>query len=179
MIRLVLLLCVGLYLSLMILGQDHGQVRYGLMPAPEQPAAPEPVRAAPEPVLVASEPSVFIPAQTVMEPAVPQTPETEVTVQAASVVAAPDVVGVTVPEPTPEIQPEPEIPGGKLFFVSATGANVREGPGTDYGVLGSLAQGEQVLVVIEDTPVDGWSRVRLEGDGGEGYIATRLLSELP
>jgi hypothetical protein len=45
--------------------------------------------------------------------------------------------------------------------------------------LGSLPQGEQVLVVIEDMPVDGWSRVRLEGDGVEGYIATRLLSELP
>lgn len=168
MIRLVVLLCVGLYVALMILGQDHGQVRYGLMPAPEQPATPEPVRAA-------STPSVFIPAQTVMEPAAPLTPDLQSTVMAAPVVATPEVTAVTAPEPTPE----PEVAGGKLFFVSATGANVREGPGTDYGVLGSLAQGEQVLVVLEDTPVEGWSRVRLEGDGVEGYIATRLLSELP
>ena len=172
MIRLVLLLCVGLYFSLMILGQDHGQKRYGLMPSVAQPAAPEPV-------LAVSEPSVFIPTQPVMEPAVPQTPDTQETVLAAPVVATPDVVAVIAPEPTPETQPEPEIADGKLFFVSASGANVREGPGTDFGVLGSLPQGEQVLVVIEDMPVDGWSRVRLEGDGVEGYIATRLLSELP
>ena len=167
----------------MILGQDHGQVRYGLMPAAQQPAAPEPPTAP-------SEPEVFIPAQTVMDAPVIEVPATDlaatdpvvtaapvvaVPVVAVPVVAVPEVVALAPPAP----KPEPQVAGGKLFFVSATGANVREGPGTAFGVLGSLAQGEQVLVVDEDAPVEGWSRVRLEGDGVEGYIARRLLSELP
>lgn len=144
MIRLVLLLCGCLYLALMVLGQDHGQKRYGLMLAEQQ--AQTPAIAPPPP----PQPEVYIPAQTVM---------------------------VTSPLAAPEPLPEPEIPGGRLLTVAALGANVRQGPGTSFDVVGSLAQGEQVLVVDEDAPVAGWSRVRLEGDGVEGYIATRLLSE--
>ena len=113
--------------------------------------------------VVAADPVVFIPAQTVMVPTAPETP-----------VAAELVAVVTV---APEPLPEPEVPGGQLLTVATTTANVRAGPGKSFGVVGSLARGEQVLVVAEENPVDGWSRVRLEGDGIEGYVATRLLSE--
>jgi SH3-like domain-containing protein len=144
MIRLVLLLCVGLYLTLLVLGQDNGQKRHGLTMADPAPAVVAPA----EPQAV-----VFIPAQTVMNP--------------------PAVEQTAVAPPLPE----PQMASGRLLTVSARAANVRQGPGTDFGVVGSLTQGEQVLVVEEDTPIDGWSRIRLEGDGIEGYIATRLLSE--
>jgi len=154
MIRLVLLLCVGLYLSLMVLGQDNGQKRYGLMLAEQQPPVAE---IAPAPV--ENKPAVFIPAQTVMKPRVVEAP---VVAEVAAPVAAP--------------LPEPQVTGGRLLTVAASAANVRQGPGTTFGVVGSLTQGEQVLVVEEEAPVEGWSRVRLEGDGVEGYIATRLLS---
>jgi hypothetical protein len=150
MIRLLLLLCVGLYFSLMILGQDHGQKRYGLMPVAQKPAALEPA-------IAPTDPEVFIPAQTVMEP---------------PVVAAPEVA-VVIPPAAP---PEPEGAGGRLFSIAATAANVREGPGTAFAVLGSLVQGEQVLVVDEAEPTNGWSRVRLEGDGVEGFIKSSLLT---
>ena len=153
MIRLMLLLGVGLYLTLMVLGQDNGQKRYGLMGVAEQPAQPE---AAPTP----SEAVVFIPAQTVMKP---------------PVVAAPVVAEVAAPVAEP--LPEPQVDGGRLLTVSARAANVRMGPGTTFDVVGSLTQGEQVLVVDDETPIEGWSRVRLEGDGVEGYVATRLLSD--
>ena len=159
MIRLVLVLCGGLYFSLMILGQDHGQKRYGLMLADQQPpvTAPEP------PVDQPAELVVFIPAPTVMK---------------AAPVEAPVVTKVAADVVAPEAPlPEPEVAGGTLFTVAASTANVREGPGKAFGVLGSLARGEQVLVVEEADPTQGWSRVRLEGDGMEGYIATRLLSE--
>ena len=153
MIRLVLLLCAGLYFALLALGEDRGQKRYGLMMADQQAALPAAATAAPEPVpeQPVAEPVVFIPAQTVMA-----TPALET--------------------PAPPL-PEPEVAGGLLFTVAANGANVREGPGTVFAVLGSLAQGEQVLVLAEENPIEGWSRVRLEGDGVEGYIATRLLSQ--
>ena len=140
----------------MILGQDHGQKRYGLMLADQQPpvSAPEP------PVDQPAERVVFIPAPTVMKPAP---------------VEAPVVTKVAADSAAP--LPEPEVAGGTLFTVAASTANVREGPGKAFGVLGSLARGEQVLVVQEANPTKGWSRVRLEGDGMEGYVATRLLSE--
>ena len=161
MIRLTLLLCVGLYLALMVLGEDRGQKRYGLMLADQQPAVTEPVVQAP----VETEKVVFIPAQTVMEPTPAPASEPVVTEVAVNTAATPDPL------------PEPEVDGGKLFTVAAQTANVRQGPGKTFDVMGSLAQGEQVLVVAEENPTEGWSKVRLEGDGIEGYIATRLLTE--
>ena len=183
MIRLVLLLCGGLYLGLLVLGEDHGQKRYGLMLADQQsdPGADLQPETAPAEV----EAVVFIPAQTVMEPAVvsaivadipgidPAETQTAASQTAASQTAA--ALGTAAAAPLPE----PEIPGGTLFSVAASQANVRQGPGTGFAVLGSLTRGEQVLVVLEDSPVKGWSRVRLEGDGLEGYIATRLLTTAP
>ena len=162
MIRLILLLCGGLYLSLLVLGQDHGQKRYGLMLADLPPVTAEPSLPAADPVRQV----VFIPARTVMEP-------TEVVAE----VALPEPEAVEAP--VAEALPEPEIPGGVLFTVAAQRANVRDGPGKVFAVLGSLNRGEQVLVVPEDQPIEGWSRVRLEGDGIEGYVATSLLSAGP
>lgn len=188
MIRLVLLLCGGLYLGLLVLGEDHGQKRYGLMLADQQsdPGADLQPETAPAEV----EAVVFIPAQTVMEPAVvsaivadipgidPAETQTAASETAATQTAATQTaaaLGTAAAAPLPE----PEIPGGTLFSVAASQANVRQGPGTGFAVLGSLTRGEQVLVVLEDSPVKGWSRVRLEGDGLEGYIATRLLTTAP
>jgi hypothetical protein len=155
MIRLVLLLCAGMYFALVTLGEDRGQKRYGLMLADQQVALP-----AAETADVVTDQAVFIPAQTVM--AAP---------------AAEPAAAAPAPQTAAETLPEPDVAGGLLFTVAANGANVREGPGTVFAVLGSLGQGEQVLVLAEETPIEGWSRVRLEGDGIEGYIATRLLSQ--
>jgi Bacterial SH3 domain len=166
MIRLVLLLCGGLYFGLLILGEDHGQKRYGLMLADEQPKPKSSVQSVPD----EARQVLFIPAQTVMEP-----------VKVASVQpepAAPEATQTPVAAQTPAAPlPEPEIPGGRLFTVASKLVNVREGPGKNFAVVGSLTKGEQVLVVQDENPVEGWSRVRLEGDGIEGFIATRLLVE--
>lgn len=167
MIRLILLLCGGLYLGLLVLGEDHGQKRYGLMLADQQPAPAEDL----QPTPVAVNEVVFIPAQTVMEPAKVVAAVAEIP---APVVSANEPTATNTAAITP--LPEPEIPGGTLFSVSADQANVRDGPGKGFSVLGRLTKGEQVLVVLEDNPVEGWSKVRLEGDGIEGYIATRLLT---
>ncbi|MEO6299198.1 MAG: SH3 domain-containing protein [Paracoccaceae bacterium] len=146
----------------MTLGEDHGQKRYGLQLADKQAAeaAAKPAEPVAEPVEVKA---VFIPAQPVMKP-----------IEAAVLTAA----AATIPPPAPALiaLPEPEIPGGELFSVAASGANVRQGAGTDFPVLDSLTGGEQVLVVDDTQPTQGWSKVRLEGDGVEGYVATRLLT---
>lgn len=174
MIRLTLLLCAGLYFGFLVLGEDHGQKRHALMLA-EAPPAPEP--AAPEAPAPLPEAVVFIPAKTVMEP-------TPVVVAAAPAVIAPSEPAAS-PEPQVELAAAPETPAPEppaldgALFVATTGANVRSGPGKSYGVLDSLAAGEQVLVVADDNPTDGWLRIRLEGDGVEGYVAERLLTALP
>ena len=159
MIRLTMLLCGGLFLVLLIAGQDKGQVRQGLMTPPEVPQ----VRA---PVVVASEVPMAEPVPDVTEVVfVPTQPVRVVPV----VESAPEV---TLPEPA---QPEPQA---QFAVVNARSVNVRSGPSTSDAVIGRLVNGEQVLVVVEENPVDGWSLIRIEGDGIEGYVATRLLQPL-
>jgi len=119
-------------------------------------AAPKPtVQAEPE-----AQPVVFIPAQPVVKPVV------------KPVVVQPPVQTVSAD------LPQPEVSGGTLYSVTATQANVRLGPGTGFDVVDSLAKGEQVLVVADEAPVEGWSKIRIEGDGIEGYVATRLLVQV-
>ena len=165
MIRLFGLLCIGIFATLLIAGEDHGQKRYGLMLADQQ--AIEAVVPVAE---VAEVRTIFIPAQPVIQPI-------EVAVRTA--VAADTTLAATAPGAAQPFQtlPAPEVPGGTLFTVAARGANVRQGPGTAFAVLDSLIAGEQVLVIAQDPPTDGWSRVRLEGDGVEGFIATKLLRQ--
>ena len=151
MIRLLAMLGIGLFATWQIAGADHGQQRYGLMAAANPPV----VQDAPAPATVKR--VVFVPAQPVMQPAV-----------VAVVAAQPAAPLVILPDPT--------IPGGKLFTVAGRGANVRQGPGTTFAILDSLAAGDQVLVVDEATPTAGWSKIRIEGDGVEGYVASRLLT---
>ena len=66
---------------------------------------------------------------------------------------------------------------GVLMVVNTKSANVRSGPGKDFDVVGRLMRGDSVLVVAQGEGADGWSLIRIEGDGIEGYIATRLLTE--
>lgn len=153
MIRLTLLLCGGLFLAMLIGGRDHGQQRFGLIP---QPAAPAPVVAKVEiaevaPVQPKSDVAVFAPAEPVMA--------TPVALESTPVVAV------------------AAADTGKVLFVGARSANVRAGPGQDFDVVGRLARGEAVLVVADGEGPDGWSLIRIEGDGVEGYIASRLLTE--
>ena len=133
---------------------DHGQKRYGLIMAGVTPIKPMLL------IAVDSPKAVYIPAKPLMQP---------VKVSAAT----PDL-GSAQPD---QVLPDPVIPGGALFHVAGHGANVREGSGTTFAVLDILAAGEQVLVVNDPQPVAGWSKIKIEGDGVEGYIATRLLGQ--
>ncbi len=63
--------------------------------------------------------------------------------------------------------------GGEVRWVDASALNVRAGPSTNASVLTSLARSELVLVISEQA--DGWALVRVEGDGTEGWVASRFL----
>lgn len=163
MFKLTFFLCAGLFTAMYFGGADHGQLRFGLVEKPRVMAAP----ATEAPVVVVDVPEV------VAAPAV--VPVTE----AAFVPEAPLMVTQAVAEtPTAPVSAEPAASEpGVLMVVNTKSANVRSGPGKDYDVVGRLMRGESVLVVAQGEGVDGWSLIRIEGDGVEGYIATRLLTE--
>lgn len=151
MFRLTLLLSAAIFLAMMIGGQDRGQLRFGLM-QPEAPSRPAPVRQAPQEPELAVKAVAFVPAEPVM-------------VKPAPAPAAP-------PPPAPPQEAE----AARLMYVDATSVNVREGPGKDYAVIGRLSRGEAVELVAAGGDAEGWSLIRIEGDGLQGYVAAQLLA---
>lgn len=61
-------------------------------------------------------------------------------------------------------------------YVSATRVNVRSGPSTDFGVIGSVAFADAVSVIADAN--SSWVQIRIEGDGVEGYMAGRFLQDV-
>lgn len=97
-----------------------------------------------------------------------------VKVMAPVVVAEPapkPVEVVSIPEPAPEIAPERII-----WFVTGSRVNVREGPSTDYSVMGKVVYGEAAEIVSD--PDAEWVKIRIEGDGVEGFIMKRFMTDV-
>lgn len=196
MLRLTFLLCSGLFLVMLLGGRDFGQMRPGLTHAvvmaaavPITAAVPEVETAALVPPVVATPVVVAAPVQ-VVATALP-TPVLQAPVVAAPllasvapapVAAGPDNTVFTLsafadPAPEPAVVPE-QSTDGEIWYVAGNSLNVRAGPSTDDEVVGKLSRGEAMLVVAREG--DEWAQVRIEGDGIEGYVATRFLSaEVP
>ena len=84
----------------------------------------------------------------------------------------------TLPAFDPAMEPPADAGAAPtLQYVVASTVNVRTGPSAETESLTKLNRGEAVLVLPSDTP--GWSMIRIEGDGLEGYIATRFLGDPP
>lgn len=163
MFRLLTLLGIAMFLTLLIGGEDRGQQRFGLRdaPPPSEPVA----KAEPAPVVVEPSASAVIAAR-YEAPVVPAPPEL------VAPALGPVVEAATAP---PAAEPLPEAVALPVRYVSAAAINVRLGPSTNDSVIGRLTRGEAVSVVGE--AAEGWLQVRIEGDGIEGYVAARLLSE--
>lgn len=71
-----------------------------------------------------------------------------------------------------EIAAEPII---DVWFVTARSVNVRAGPSTSNGVLGRVVYAEAVELLSD--PTDDWVHIRIEGDGVEGFMASRFLQK--
>jgi len=64
------------------------------------------------------------------------------------------------------------------YIVTADTANLRLGPGTNYGVAGTAVRGESLLVYDETPEVSGWLRIyRSQQD--DAYIADFLVERAP
>lgn len=79
--------------------------------------------------------------------------------------AAPEsVAGTTAPEAAPDIR---EVIGSRV--------NLRDGPGTIYGVIGRLNIGHKVEILGESG--DGWLRLRVLPERQTGWISASLISK--
>jgi uncharacterized protein YgiM (DUF1202 family) len=98
----------------------------------------------------------------------------------AGMVLSTKVAAVTAPAATPapavDLVVVKQTPQPILRQVTAKRVNVRSGPSTDYAVLDQVVRGE-ITMVISDPNAD-WVKIRIEGDGVEGYLAARFLTEL-
>ena len=183
MFRLSVLLCAAIFATLLIAGEDKGQMRPGLaraVAAGEEIVIVERRRAPEMPVVevqpaeaIASvaetpvaEPAAYVPPPPVAEPVRKVTPEPVFTLSTLPTVAA-DPVEAPVVETV-------AAPSGNVWYVTANSVNVREGPSTDTSVVDKLVRGEAVSVSFEEG--SEWAYVSIEGDGLEGYVALRFLS---
>ncbi|SFC98062.1 Uncharacterized conserved protein YgiM, contains N-terminal SH3 domain, DUF1202 family, partial [Bacillus sp. 491mf] len=64
--------------------------------------------------------------------------------------------------------------GSGDYYINVSALNVRSGAGMDYGIIGSLPQGQKVQVLADEY---GWSKISY--NGRTGYIGTRYLSKTP
>jgi len=93
---------------------------------------------------------------------------------AAVMQAAPEpvkVAEVAVLAPTPTAETDHLI-----WFVTGSRVNVREQPTTNSSVMGKVIYGEAALVVSD--PDADWVKIRIEGDGVEGYIMKRFMTDV-
>lgn len=170
MLRLLVILGLGLYSVMLIGGEDKGQLRAGLrdVPEPEKPA-PAPVAieaAAPSeaPERVAAITLASLPAQPIR--VLPPPPRSEAP---AGEVTAADA-GPVAEEADPET-----LANTKLAWVTANRANVRQAPSRQASVAGRVERGEALLVLWREP--SGWVRVRVEGDGVDGFVHESLLTD--
>jgi uncharacterized protein YgiM (DUF1202 family) len=173
MLRLTFLLCAAMFLTLLVGGRDYGQLRPGLAAA-QNAALEEQERStalaladvAPQPV-----------ADLVVAAFVPETDETVVQPPLAMPLVNPnalaEAVAVAVAE-TP-VEPAAELVSPEVWYVTGTTVNVRSGPGKQFDVLEKLVQGDTATLVFSDDT--GWAKIRIEGDGVEGFVSTDFLSQ--
>lgn len=188
MLRLTFLLCSGLFLVMLLGGRDFGQLRPGLAQADAE------AKAAP---VTADVPKVETAALDVIAPAVvpKAAPQPVVSETVAAPVAPKVVIAQTAPVPVPTepentvftlsnfADPVPDVATtvaeedtaeGEIWYVAGNSLNVRAGPSTNDDVVGKLSRGEATLVVWREG--EDWARIRIEGDGIEGYVAMRFLT---
>jgi uncharacterized protein YgiM (DUF1202 family) len=186
MLKLTLTLCAALFLVMLIGGEDRGQTRPGLAGGIQQAESAAPV-AAPQTETAAAEIVVAAPAAPAAPAVQDQAPAAIPVVVEAQPAAAPPVEGATNPvfslanfsedaAITPPTAPSPAADGadGAIALVDARSVNVRSGPGTDFDVLSRLTRGEAVTVIGDAG--NGWSLIRMEGDGLEGYVSAEYLA---
>lgn len=187
MFKLTAVLCAAMFGVLLIAGEDRGQLRPGLANAPVAVAEPVGIEQMAAVVVASADaaPADIASVSTPVTVTQVTTPETEAAIAETvfslanfgddAQVAETAAVGAQTTSPqTTGSQTPGSQPAGALAYVDAEQVNVREGPGTANAVLTRLSRGEAVTIVATDAT--GWARIRIEGDGIEGFISMDYLT---
>lgn len=184
MLRLTVLLCVAMFVTLLIAGEDRGQMRPRLAAAVAQGA---------HVVLEERRVTAVAPASDADQATTASAAIVQTAAFTGAPAASPSVRGVT-PAPVftlsslPTVTVDPPAaeapvaeaavadaaPEGEVWYVAAKSVNVRQGPSRAAPVMDRLTRGEAVSVSFEEG--SEWAQVLIEGDGTVGYVALSLLS---
>ena len=194
MLRLLILFGIAFYIVMIVFGEDRGQLRAGLRDAPMATVPPAP------PVVLADSaeaqpaaPSVAVPdqaqhilplpqdsadAQNSPMPSAVELAE-QALLQTASIPIeiATEAVTETVTEAVTGTVTGTDLPAtATLRWVAVDSANVRAQPGRDGAIAGRIERNDVVQVLwMED---NGWARIRMEGDGADGFVFGDLLTDV-
>jgi hypothetical protein len=163
LLGLLVFLFLGLWVAADQWGGQSAPARQGLA---ADLVAPEP---APEPKVLPATVARLVRNTETLEPTEVVTRSNArgpVVIPLPAVAARPVIADVTAVAVTPE-------PALMVQRITATSANVRGGPSIGNPVVGRLTRGEEVEVL---ETANGWARIRLQGDGVEGWVSTKLLS---
>lgn len=186
MIRLLLVLCAAIFVTLQIGGENAGAKPLGLIKhvaplaaqSPEnmpsrQPQAPAQIADAPRnPMLInasMSDTEATPPSRAMTRPLTRPSLD-RLSVESAAAVADDDLTAADAAMPEGATQPGAQ----DVYYVKGRGVNVRARPSSRSAVVGKLGRGEAVTVVWVEP--NGWARIRIEGDGIEGYMAKDFLA---
>lgn len=88
---------------------------------------------------------------------------------------APDDAGAETPDAMTADDPAPDeaLGAAQVWYVNGTSVNVRSGPSTQFAVVDQLYFGEATEVLSD--PGKSWVKIRIQGDGVEGYISRQFL----
>lgn len=194
MLRWSLVLAAAVYVTLLIAGEDRGQMRPHLAQSiangeeiTQITLLPEVPSFEPTPVLVKTDANSLPP---VIAAKTPRRPPQEAFRPVAAhekpiftLESLPGMGGlagdqVHLPEPAVLSQSD-SMPDddASIRYVSGKSVNVRMGPSKDTGILARLSRGEAVTVLSQADP--DWVEIAIEGDGLSGFIAASLLSNRP
>lgn len=180
MIRLLLVLCAAIFVTLQIGGQNVGAKPLGLVRHVTPPVAPAQTddiaqKSAAPSKPEASNPLLINASMTNQDAASPPRamtrPLTRPSLDRLSAQSpSQDIAALDDTLPDGATQPGAE----DVYYVKGRGVNVRSGPSSRSSVVGKLGRGEAVTVVWIEA--NGWARIRIEGDGIEGYMAKDFLT---
>lgn len=191
MLKWLLGLGLFMYAVLMIVGTDNGQQRAGLREVPEDQtpivSVSAPISDAQALQTAATDFVPMLPAPPVR--VMPPAPETApAALDQAAAAQAEGRLFQTGLDPTITTAPMTFAPttdtstdtalaeGAVLRWVAVERANVRSAASKTAPVTARIDQGEAVAVLWTDP--SGWARVRIEGDGIDGYVHQSLLTDL-
>ncbi len=182
MLKWLLGLGLFLYAALMIAGDDNGQQRAGLRAQPAEAMQTVVVTPPPDDTPVTRAAMAELVPMMPAPPPIRILPPTPLPQERVAQEPAPSAEDATAEDALVQAMlAQPDDPlamgdGQTLRWIAVQRANVRADARKSAPVTARLEQGEAVAVLWTDP--SGWARVRIEGDGIDGYVHESLLTDL-